>query len=49
MKMISLSSNVHTVGLSGMNKFDWCWNISDIKQDKGIKVFTTFSCGGGRP
>lgn len=47
MKMISLSSSVPTVGLSGMNKFDWCWNISDIKQDKDIKVFTTFSCGGG--
>lgn len=30
-----------------MNRFDWKWNLSDIKQDKDVKVFTTFSCGGG--
>lgn len=30
-----------------MNRFDWKWYLKDIKQDKPIKVFTTFSCGGG--
>lgn len=39
--------SVHIVVLSGMNRFEWKWNISDLKQDKDIKVFTTFSCGGG--
>lgn len=28
-------------------RFDWKWNISDLKQDKPVKVFSTFSCGGG--
>lgn len=27
--------------------FDWKWNLSDINQDKPLKVFTIFSCGGG--
>lgn len=27
--------------------FDWNWKLSDIKQDKPITVFSTFSCGGG--
>lgn len=27
--------------------FDWKWYLSDIKQDKDVNVFTTFSCGGG--
>ena len=30
-----------------MNRFDWKWYLKDIKQDKPVKVFTTFSCGGG--
>ena len=30
-----------------MNRFDWKWNLSDIKQDKDVNVFSTFSCGGG--
>ena len=30
-----------------MNRYDWKWNLSDIKTDKDVKVFTTFSCGGG--
>lgn len=30
-----------------MNTFDWKWNLADIVQDKDIKVFSTFSCGGG--
>lgn len=29
------------------HRYDWKWNLSDIKQDKDVKVFTTFSCGGG--
>lgn len=27
--------------------FDWKWYLSDIKQDKDVKVFSCFSCGGG--
>ena len=30
-----------------MNRFDWKWYLKDIKQDKDITVFSTFSCGGG--
>lgn len=27
--------------------FDWKWYLKDIKQDKDVKVFSCFSCGGG--
>lgn len=27
--------------------FEWKWYLKDIKQDKDVKVFSTFSCGGG--
>lgn len=27
--------------------FGWKWYLSDIKQDKDVTVFSTFSCGGG--
>lgn len=27
--------------------FDWKWYLKDIVQDKDIKVFSIFSCGGG--
>lgn len=27
--------------------FDWKWYLKDLKQDKDVKVFSTFSCGGG--
>ena len=27
--------------------FDWKWYLRDIKQDKPVKVFSCFSCGGG--
>ena len=47
MKMIALSLNVHIADLNGMSDFDWRWNKSEIKKDKEIKVFSTFSCGGG--
>lgn len=30
-----------------MNRFSWKWNLSEIKQDKDVTVFSTFSCGGG--
>ena len=30
-----------------MNRFDWNWSLSEIKQDKPVTVFSTFSCGGG--
>lgn len=30
-----------------MNNFNWQWNLSELKQDKDINVFSCFSCGGG--
>lgn len=27
--------------------FDWKWYLKDLKQDKNVKVFSCFSCGGG--
>lgn len=30
-----------------MNRFSWKWNLSELSPDKDVKVFTTFSCGGG--
>lgn len=30
-----------------MNRFNWKWYLKDLNPDKDIKVFTTFSCGGG--
>lgn len=27
--------------------YSWKWYLKDLKQDKDIKVFSTFSCGGG--
>lgn len=29
------------------NRYSWKWNLSDLRQDKDVKVFSTFSCGGG--
>lgn len=39
--------NVLIVGSCGMNRYNWNWKLSDIVQDKDVKVFSTFSCGGG--
>lgn len=30
-----------------MNRFNWKWALADLKQDKDVTVFSTFSCGGG--
>lgn len=30
-----------------MNRYSWKWSLKDIKQDKDVSVFSTFSCGGG--
>ena len=27
--------------------FDWSWQLKDLNPDEDVKVFTTFSCGGG--
>lgn len=27
--------------------FDWSWKLKDLNPDKDVKVFSTFSCGGG--
>ena len=29
--------------------FSWNWSLNEINQDKDIKVFSTFSCGGVAP
>ena len=26
--------------------YSWKWSLKEIKQDKDINVFSTFSCGG---
>lgn len=41
-----MNTNVHIVVLSGMNRYDWKWNLADVIQDKDVTVFSTFSCGG---
>ena len=38
--------NARIVGLCGMNRYSWKWNLADLKQDKDVTVFSTFSCGG---
>ena len=38
--------NARIVDSSGMNRFSQDWKISEIVQDKDVKVFSTFSCGG---
>lgn len=30
-----------------MNRYSWNWKLGNVKIDKDIKVFSTFSCGGG--
>ena len=27
--------------------FDWSWQLKDLNPEKDVKVFSTFSCGGG--
>lgn len=26
--------------------YSWKWNLDEIENDKKVKVFSTFSCGG---
>ena len=47
MRMRDSGTSAHGAGLSGMNNFDWRWSKTDIINDKDVKVFSTFSCGGG--
>ena len=30
-----------------MTVYSWNWSLNEIKQDKDVSVFSTFSCGGG--
>lgn len=41
--------NAQNVGLNMIKKPDCAWNLTDLKKipQNGIKVMTTFSCGGG--
>ena len=39
--------SVLIAGSGGMNKFTWKWSKDELRQDKPIKVFSCFSCGGG--
>ena len=46
----ALTMNVLAVALDltrDDSMFEVKWNLKDIKQDKPVKVFTIFSCGGG--
>lgn len=50
MKMIVLNVNAQSaaLGLTGSeNMYHWKWYLKDIIQNKKIKVFSCFSCGGG--
>lgn len=50
MKMIFLNVNAQSavLGLTGSeNMYHWKWYLKDVIQDKSIKVFSCFSCGGG--
>lgn len=38
---------VPVVVLDIMNRFNWKWDLSDSTCKNGLKVMTTFSCGGG--
>ena len=30
-----------------MNRYSWNWRLEDLNPNKDVKVFSTFSCGGG--
>ena len=47
--MINSNTSVHVAVLGSLGDimFSWKWYLRDIKQDKDVKVFSTFSCGGG--
>lgn len=39
--------SVPNAGSDSMNRFSWDWKLSEVKQDKPVKVFSCFACGGG--
>ena len=39
--------NVLSAVMSGMNRFSLDWKLSDLKPERDVTVFSTFSCGGG--
>ena len=42
-----MSANVLSAGSDSMNRFSWDWSLSEVKQNKPVKVFSCFACGGG--
>lgn len=49
LKISGSNANVQTADLSSTDKPDCAWNLSDLDQvpKNGIKVMSTFACGGG--
>lgn len=39
--------SAQSAGLDSTNRFSWDWSLSEVKQDKPVKVFSCFACGGG--
>ena len=48
MKNLIVLARSADLNLTGEKMFNWKWNLKDLKPaDKNVKVFSTFSCGGG--
>lgn len=45
--MRTLSVSAQDVDSNSIDRFSWKWSLKDIVQDKDVKVFSCFSCGGG--
>lgn len=47
--MKTSSTNARNVGSGSSHKFPWKWNLTDLEkiEKNGLKVFSTFACGGG--
>lgn len=43
----SSTINVRNADTCGMNRFSLDWKLSDLEATRDVKVFSTFSCGGG--
>ena len=48
MKNLIVLARSADLNSTGEKMFNWKWNLSELKPaDKNVKVFSTFSCGGG--
>ena len=42
-----MSASAQDADSNSIDRFSWKWSLKDIVQDKDVKVFSCFSCGGG--